>query len=247
MDGYNPKSCSALEKPFYRPVEAALRWCGLIAHEVAILQNLGAGCIPGLGSFPQWPCLRANTEKLFDAIDNNELPHGRDGRTVQPGDHVSPPRVTIRHTDLKVWMAKHFPDQKPAFLFDETERNTHSAINADSFKALQVERDALSARLDNAKTEYTKLRNERDEIRKELQQFKAAEQQDAPLDTRERNTLLTIIGVLCSANGIPITTHRKAGDIIEGMAAELGISIGAQAIGNHLQGVPQAMASRKTK
>lgn len=143
-------------------------------------------------------------------------------------------------------MAAHFPDQKPPFLFDETERNTHSAINADSFKALQVERDALSARLENAKAEYLKLRVERDKLASDLKQFKDASEQDKPLTTRERNTLLTIIGVLCAAEGIDITTHRKAGDVIEGMAADLGISIGAQAIGNHLQGVPQAMEGRKT-
>lgn len=47
-------------------------------------------------------------------------------------------------------MSKHYPDQKPAFLFDETERSTHNAINADSFRALQVDRDAARARLERA-------------------------------------------------------------------------------------------------
>ena len=52
MDGYNPNSCNALEKPFYRPVEAALRWCGLITHEADILSALHGGCdIPKTGQF----------------------------------------------------------------------------------------------------------------------------------------------------------------------------------------------------
>ena len=51
MDGYNPKSCNSLEKPFYRPVEAALRWCGLVAHEAQILINVGEDGIPKPDSF----------------------------------------------------------------------------------------------------------------------------------------------------------------------------------------------------
>ncbi|MDP1857687.1 MAG: hypothetical protein Q8K82_03400, partial [Gemmatimonadaceae bacterium] len=85
MDGYNEKSCNALEKPFYRPVEAALRWCGLIAHEVEILTALHGGCdIPRTGQFPRWPCLQANTERILDAVMHGNIPHGRDGKTVAP-------------------------------------------------------------------------------------------------------------------------------------------------------------------
>ena len=35
---YNPKSCNALEKSFYTPIEAAIRWCGLLSHEVEIME-----------------------------------------------------------------------------------------------------------------------------------------------------------------------------------------------------------------
>ena len=172
MDGYNPKSCNALEKPFYRPVEAALRWCGLIAHEAQILMHIGEDGIPKTGQFPQWPCLQANTEKILDAIMHGSIPHGRDGRTVAAGDHVAKARLTVRHTDLREWMAKHYPDQKPAFLFDEIERKTHAAINADAFRALQVDRDAARAELEKAKAwaadtirEMDAMRGERDSLR----------------------------------------------------------------------------------
>jgi hypothetical protein len=63
-----------------------------------------------------------------------------------------------------MWMAKHYPDQKPKFLFDEVERTTHAAINAESFRALQVDRDALKARIEKATEAYLALRRERDEI-----------------------------------------------------------------------------------
>ncbi len=96
-DGYNEKSCSALEKPYYKPIEVALRWCNLIQHEEDILRATGNALFPDIGAFPQWPCLRANAEKIYDAIQNEGLPHGRDGSTVTPGDHVAKERLTIQH------------------------------------------------------------------------------------------------------------------------------------------------------
>ncbi len=197
MDGYNEKSCNALEKPFYRPVEAALRWCGLIGHESEILAALHGGCdIPKTGQFPRWPCLQANTERILDAIMHGNIPHGRDGKTVTDGDHVRADRLTVRHTDLREWMAKHYPDQKPAFLFDEVERKTHAAINADSFRALQADRDALKARIDKAEewaktiiAEKNALLGERDSLRAMV------EKMNAPGE-RAETTYLNIIGAM---------------------------------------------------
>lgn len=54
--GYDSKSCNALEKPFYKPIEAALRWCNLIAQEEVILRAVGEAVIPTPSMFPQWPC-----------------------------------------------------------------------------------------------------------------------------------------------------------------------------------------------
>ncbi len=169
---YNAKSCNALEKPFYRPVEAALRWCGLIDHEAAILVGTDKNGIPKTSYFPQWPCLQANTEKILDAIMHGDIPHGRDGHTVATSDNVAKDRLTVRHTDLRDWMAKHYPDQKPAFLFDEIERKTHTAINAEAFHALQVDLDAARAELEKTRAwaaetirEMDALRGERDSLR----------------------------------------------------------------------------------
>lgn len=174
---YNPKSCNALEKPFYTPVEAALRWCNLIAHEIDILNAVGVDPVPAPAAFPQWPCLRANAEKILDAILNKELPYGRDGRPVSPGEQVARHRLTIRHTDLKAWMARHYPDQKPPFLFDEIERTTHAAITVEALQALQAERDALKARLAKAEDwwelEGKGLKAERDEWRAKCEQAEA--------------------------------------------------------------------------
>lgn len=196
MTGYDPKSCNALEKPYYRPVEAAIRWCGLIAHEAQILAKVGEEPVPGPGMFPQWPCLRANAERVLEAVLNKELPYGRDGRTVTPGEQVAKHRLTIRHADLKAWMLKNHPGQKPAFLFDDIERSTHAAINADSFRALQVDRDALKARIDKATDAYRALKQERDSLESERDSLRAMVNKGAVPGERAEATYLNIIGGL---------------------------------------------------
>lgn len=193
MDTYNAKSCSALEKPFYRPVEASLRWCGLIKLEADILTVTGALVLPPASAFPQYPCLRANAEKIFDAIENGEIPHGRNGRTVPTHEHVAADKLTVRHTDLKTWMAQHYPDQKPQFLFDEVERTTHAAYNAETFQALKAERDAAKATIEDARIwavgkveEVKSLRTERDSLAAQIKAFD-------PLTTTERSTLQKLV------------------------------------------------------
>lgn len=196
MENYNPKSCNALEKPFYRPIEAALRWCELINHEAEILERVGSELLPPIGAFPRWGCLRANAEKILDATLNGDLVYGRDGRTVSPGDHVAKERMTIRHTDLKAWMLKHYPDQKPKFLFDEVERNTHASYNAATFAALQAERDAARAEIEKAraraKSQFEKmsaLQHERTAMEATIEKMKAP-------GARAETTYLNIIGGL---------------------------------------------------
>lgn len=173
--GYDPKSCNALQKPYYRPIEAALRWCGLIGIEAKVLEKVGIELMPGVSDFPQFPCLRANCEKIIDATLNGDLPHGRDGKTVDPDDHVAKHRMTIRHTDLKKWMEENYPDQKPAFLFDEIERATHKKINAESFKALQVENEAQKVRLKNAEAEWLKQAQKLKEAEAEIERLNRTE------------------------------------------------------------------------
>lgn len=192
---YNPKSCNALEKSFYTPIEAAIRWCGLLSHEVEIMEVMQRvpDVVPDVGMFPQWPCLRANAEKIYDALLNEEIPYGRDGRRVEDGDHVAPHRRTVRHADLKAWMAKNYPDQKPDFLFDEIEKGTHASITTESWHALTSERDALKVRVKNAEHEWLKLKSERDEWRKKYQDLAA----DVPDERPEKpSALLAIAGLL---------------------------------------------------
>jgi hypothetical protein len=175
MSGYEAKSCNALQKPTYRPIEAAIRWCGLIEYEgniMAVLEQSGL-YIPAAGQFPEWPCLRANTEKIFDGLAHGEIAAGRDGCTVAPDDHVAAPRRTVRHNDLRKWMAKHYPDQKPEFLFDEIERSSHASINVDSFLALQADLTAVRADLARHEQSRMKIAKERDSLLGERDSLRA--------------------------------------------------------------------------
>lgn len=245
MSNYDIKSCSSLERAYYRPIEAALRWCNLIEHEVAILEKTGLSLFPAIADFPQWPCLRLNAEKIFEATQNNELPHGRDGRTVSEGDHVAPHRVTVRHNDLKLWIAKYYPDQKPNFLFDEVERTTHSAINKDAFIALQVERDALKARIEKAEVWAKDTQSKQKELNAEnvLLRSQVALNKDS-LNGSERETLLVIIAALAKEANVDIAKTSKTGVHIENMTQLIGARIGATTIETHLKKIPQALENR---
>ena len=64
------------------------------------------------------------------------------------------------------------------------------------------------------------------------------------LGTRERNTLLTIIAVLCKEAKIDFEKHAKAGNLIEGMAARMALQIDEKTISLHLKKIPGALESR---
>lgn len=229
METYDSKSCNALQKPYYSPIEAAIRWCNLMSQEVQILGMMGTDTVPRQGLFPQWPCLKANTEKILDAIENKDIPYGRDGKTVPKGEQVAKHRITVRHTDLKAWIAQHYPAPLPAFLFDETERNTHPSINADSFRALQADRDAmrtqLEAQLEAAKAARDAAQQEIERATKwavgavaELDSLRAAVDGQSAPGARAETTYMNIIGGLLGLM-LGTTPGGQKGSAYESQAA----------------------------
>lgn len=115
MDANN--DFNSVAKLFYRPIEAAIRWCNLIAFEAQILESIWDRVDLLPTTFPQWPCLYTSAEKILDAIRNNELRYGAFGKSVTSGTPIDLNILTVRHSDLKQWMAQYWPDQRPAFLF----------------------------------------------------------------------------------------------------------------------------------
>lgn len=68
--------------------------------------------------------------------------------------------------------------------------------------------------------------------------------QDRGLQQRERNTLLSIIAVLCKESKFDYKTHAKTAGLIQSTGATMGISIGETTIEGHLKKIPNALASR---
>ncbi|CDH34131.1 hypothetical protein [Xenorhabdus bovienii] len=223
---YDSKSCSSLEKAYYTPVEAALRWCNLIAHEVLILERVGTGVLPSVGMFPQWPCLRVNAEKILDAIHNGEIPYGRDGKTVNQGEQVAKHRLTIRHSDLKTWLTKNYPNQKPPFLFDSIEQKLHAGITVEAYQTLETENKRLNIRLQDAiktfkqqKEQISELQGERDSLRQMVDNY------NPNINPRSETTYLNIIGGLLdimlgtSPSGKQLSVYNNQASVISALLA----------------------------
>lgn len=69
---------------------------------------------------------------------------------------------------------------------------------------------------------------------------------DRPLGTRERNTLLTMIGLLCEGAGHDLSKAAKTAVAIKNAAALKGIDIGESTIEGHLKKAKEALEG-KTK
>jgi hypothetical protein len=113
-----------LVKANYRPIEAALRWSGLWDQEPRILTVLGDREMPESVDFPEWPSLLLNAERILDAITNKDLPCGMNFL-------ASRPQPAIRHVDLRAWIERFYPEERPAFLFDKAPLNTSKLIGTE--------------------------------------------------------------------------------------------------------------------
>lgn len=67
---------------------------------------------------------------------------------------------------------------------------------------------------------------------------------DKPLITRERNTLLSIIAVLCKEARLDYKSPAKTAGLIQHAADQLGFNIGETTIEGHLKKIPAALAGR---
>lgn len=202
-------------RTFYRPIEAAIRWTGLERFESRILEIVGARNMPGPVDFPRWPMLRLNVERIFDAMRNRELPYGLAGITCDDPSLLDDPELTVRHVDLRTWMARFYPGQKPVFLFDGIERQLHPAISVETVQALLVDREALRSQLAAHQREIETLR-------KELKRQGPSEHVLAP---RSETTYLNIVGGLItlllgkSPSGTPYSSFETLESVISALIA----------------------------
>ena len=172
-------------------------WCRVPPDQVQdeLKQAVAHPSIRGVFSHPYIPCFAVRCRVLHDAIESGALPASRENGKVTD-EHIAPERRHVSRENLKAWIAKEHPGDKPDFLFDEIERGTHSAINADAFKALQADRDALKARIDKATEAYRALKADRDTIEGERASLAAMVDKVSTPSARAETTYLNIIGGL---------------------------------------------------
>lgn len=223
---YNP-----LWKVHYRPIEAAIRWSGLARHETEIIETLDIKQIPAPDDFPRWPALRLNTERIYDAIRNRELPYGIDGITIQDNSSLDNPNVTIRHVDLKSWMSRFYPDQRPEFLYSEVERIAPPVITVDMVQALALERDALKLQIEQRDREIQNLRKSRSVAQRKVE-GPTPDTHDGSLSLRSETTYLHIVGALLdlllgrTPSGQPYSSFTTQEAIISAITAHHGERLG---------------------
>lgn len=227
---YKANSCYPLEKAFYRPIDAAIRWCELMTHEGEILKTSWE--YPGLlaRTFPQWPCLQINTEKILDAVRNCEIPYGCFGLTVQAGTIINSKLLTVRHTDLKRWMLRHHPDQRPVFLFGK-QTDEEGRISVGTYLTLRADRDALEAQLKTNLTEYQAILEELRIIGLERDTLHSLVQAGGVISDRSETGYQRVIGTLIetllgsSPAGKPNSVFDSQASIVD-------------SITSHYEGVP---------
>ena len=211
-------------KVFYRPIEAAIRWAGLLRYLPMILAAIASPrCLPPSLNCPRWNECRLCSERIYDGILNGELAYGKDGITLNDPKLLTSPDLTVRHVDLKRWMRTHYPEHRPGFLFSRGERMTHPFITMETGQAMLVERLALQAALEQTKREMHELQEQRDTLLKQSTVMLATTQSE--ISERAETTYLNIIGGMLtlmlgqSPSGRPYSSFRTQEAIVTALLA----------------------------
>ncbi|MQT88116.1 hypothetical protein DYL61_16945 [Pseudomonas nabeulensis] len=220
-----------VSKVFYRPIEAAIRWAGLLRYKQDILSAISSPReLPLTLECPRWDELRLCTDRIYDAIINQELSYGRNGITLNDEALLESDDLTVRHVDLKRWMRMHYPEHRPAFLFSRSERIAHPVITLETGQALLVERQALKADLMQCRRQMQELQERYDGLLKQSTVIPACNQ--CPISDRAETTYLNIIGGMLelmlsqSPSGVPYSSFRTQEAIVSAMVANHGGAMG---------------------
>ncbi|WP_046482604.1 hypothetical protein [Pseudomonas veronii] len=216
-------------KVFYHPIEAAIRWAGLLRHQQEILSAISLPRnLPERPGCPRWNELRLCTERIYDAIVNRELPFGQNGITVSDIALIDSPDLTVRHIDLKRWMLLHYPEHRPGFLFSRRERMANPFIIAETGQAILAEQLTLILALEQCR------RPLREELPEALIQQPTASlySNQSAISDRAETTYLNIIGGMLalmlgqSPSGTPYSCFNTQEAIISAMIAHYGRVMG---------------------
>ena len=221
---HESKNDAPTSKVFYRPIEASIRWAGLLRYEQVILASISTPRnLPQSLDCPRWGELRLYTDRIYDGILNGELPFGQNGITVRDIALIDCPDLTVRHIDLKRWMRQHYPEQRPGFLFCRSERIAHPFITLETGQAMLVERLALKSALEQSKRQLRELQDKHDALLKQSTVIPACSQ--CPISDRAEATYLNIIGGMLelmlgqSPSGTPYSSFKTQEAVVSAMVA----------------------------
>lgn len=184
---------TALVKAYYHPIEAAIRWSNLHHFEPVVMAQLGGRSRLDQNDFPRWPKLFLNSERIFCAMLNGDLPYGIQGIDYHQPELITDPAVTIGEAHLKSWMMQNYPEEKPRFLFNVTERQ---GLNRAAAQRLLSDNSALTSNLNECSKQYGLLHELNASLKQQICQLK---QQMLPAEEpseRSTATYLNIIGGL---------------------------------------------------
>ncbi len=198
-ESWKDDNCAAMKAHYavFSIPHAAALWCGVsedlldqVLAEVTQISHSGFG--RSVWKHPDAPCVEPRSRAIAEAIESGALPHGReDGEPLGEGDYAAYERRHIFGRDLKKWMEEAFPNEKPAFLFDDIERDSHTAINADSYRSLRAERDALQRRVDKAVKEFVSLREDKEAVEAERDSLKLLVDKSSCANPKVENSALS--------------------------------------------------------
>lgn len=218
-------------KVFYRPIEASIRWAGLLRYKQVILASISSsGNLPQSLDCPRWDELRLYTDRIYDGILNGELPFGRNGITLNDTRLMDSPDLTVRHIDLKSWMRTHYPEHRPAFLFCRSERITHPFITLETGQALLVERFALKSALEQYRRQLHELQAKHEAFLKQSRAPPDCAQ--GSVSDRAETTYLNIIGGMLelmlgqSPSGTPYSSFKTQEAVVSALVAHYGGTMG---------------------
>ena len=191
------------------------------------------------------------TQAMGESVKTNQL-ETVVARFNLNGD-VDPVNTWLRLSDATAWMESRNIDTGDLFgeLWDDEEKVFDAAATASDAVRLKLETPDVEPELKRAQADsdwddatrekFMGLLRENIALRTGERKSGTA---DRPLKGRERDTLLTIIAVLCSEAKIPCDKPAKAAGLIQSTAAKMGVSIGETTIEGHLKKIPDALGTR---
>lgn len=213
-----------VSKVFYRPIEASIRWAGLLRYKQLILASISSPRdLPQVMDCPRWNELRLYTDRIYDAILNHELPFGLSGITLNDIALLEHPDLTVRHVDLKRWMRQHYPEHRPGFLFCRSERIAHPIITMETGQAMLVERQAMQSALEQSRRQLHDLQARHEALLKQSTVVPASAQR--PISDRAEATYLNIIGGMLdlmlgrSPSGAPYSSFKTQEAVVTALIA----------------------------